>query len=209
MQIIISIFAFILLSIALDAQTPTGEESTSLVDLATKSGYTHYSKDSFYTHTVTIDSIIVKITCVNRVDSVELSIDIMNDKLNPIWIGVTSVNTFFGGKEVSTVILPDLNLHEPIELVNIDNEHRLPIWKDRFDALNNYSFTFYLINNWDKFIQCVNEKSDIVTYENDLGQTVLQIRHARMPENGFSIISLSKISSTKNYFEFSYEVIDF
>lgn len=172
----------------------------------TPSSCMHSVEDSSYTHTVTIDSIVVKITCVSKADSFDLTIDIMSDKLTPIWVGVTSVNNFIMDNDVTTTILPDIDLHENILLVDIDKEHRLPIFNDKFAASGNYNFTFYLVNNWDKFIQCVNEKSDIETYENELGQTVCQIHHARVPENGISIISLSNISPTKNFVEFTYKV---
>ncbi len=163
-------------------------------------------KDSLYFRTIVIDGMEIEVLYTNVGDSVELEINVLNTGVSPLRVGITSTNTVIGNNNITETVLPDINLLENIELIDLHIDYSILMTKSRFAKLNDYKFIFYVVNDWTKFIKCVSDETKIVTSENDNGQSVIELNNDKMPEEGITIIALSNISYAKKLSELSCQV---
>lgn len=163
--------------------------------------------DSVYEKNILIYDVLVDIIYNDKNDSFEIKLkkNIKTDN-NILWIGETSTSVVFRDTDIVEMILPDMNMEENIKLIGIGKNEESIIIKNKLIESNNYTFVFYIVNDLDEFISCIDDKTKLLRYYNCEGQIILEIPHDRMPDAGMTIIRITNISYSNKLNKISYQV---
>lgn len=199
-------FLFLSLFFILTFQLPCKSKNAFVFEPHCTSSKTITQYDSTYNRIIFIENMTIEVYYNDTNDSVDIQIDVLNSNDLPLLIGINSISTLVGDTFIIQSILPDINLSESIGLINLEQDHTISIIEHRFKKLKNYTFVFYIVNDWNKFSNCVIDKTKVTTYSNEIGQDVIEIQNDKVPDEGITIITLSGISFSDKLKKLSYQI---